>query len=236
MSSFHFDGRNKLRISWGFNNQVVKGIKEKKWQSRSKAEEDRRLKTEQIPPDSKISRVSLTVRPSVGPSDSAGSDSSWEPSVLFPQNWSMSSPLPMRWQSTEAHEIPEAKKYARLGKLMMLSRPQEAQQVRRHASHGPLLWFPLCYWDKHYHPKATWRRQVQLTLPDRSSPLREVNAGNRGKNLEPKPWRNTAYWFAFWNTPGLSAKERHCPKGDCGLGQQSTIKILLHIDKIYRLI
>lgn len=29
VSSFHFDGRNRPRISWGFNNQVVKEIKEK---------------------------------------------------------------------------------------------------------------------------------------------------------------------------------------------------------------
>lgn len=29
ISSFHFDGRNGLRISWGFNNQVVKEIEEK---------------------------------------------------------------------------------------------------------------------------------------------------------------------------------------------------------------
>jgi hypothetical protein len=29
ISSFRFDGRNRPRISWGFNNQVVKEIEEK---------------------------------------------------------------------------------------------------------------------------------------------------------------------------------------------------------------
>lgn len=60
--------------------------------------------------------------------------------------------LPVRQQSTEAHEIPEAKKAVRLSKLMTQQAP-EAQQVRRDASHGPWLWFPLCYWDKHCPPK-----------------------------------------------------------------------------------